>query len=81
MKILTKSLFLSAALVLSACSISTGCDEYHQYRTTEAQTPVQVPADLEQPVNESTAPKATHSDASKVDRNAQGECLEKPPKL
>jgi len=42
---------------------------------------VNVPADLEQPVNESTAPTTDTVDPAKVDRNVAGECLEKPPTL
>ena len=81
MNLLTKILLLSSLLVLSACSVTSGCDDYHSYRHTKANAPVQIPADMEQPVNESTAPESTVSDPSIVDRNAAGECLEKPPTL
>lgn len=81
MNFLTKMLLLSSILILSACGVSTGCDDYHSYRHTKVNAPVQVPSDLEQPVNESTAPNASVSDPNTVDRNAAGECLEKPPTL
>ena len=81
MKLLIKTLFLSSVLALAACSVSTGCDDYHTYRYVKAQTPVNVPADLDQPVNESVAPKTETTDNDKIDRKATGECLEIPPKL
>jgi uncharacterized lipoprotein len=74
---------LLAGLVLSgmgACA-NTGCNNYHAYRTAKAATPVQVPADLEQPDNESVAPAVTVTDPNKVHKRANGECLDKPPKL
>ena len=81
MNLLTKTILMSSLFALSACSVSTGCDDYHAYRYTNANVPVQVPADLQQPLNESTAPKTEATDPKTVDRNAAGECLEKPPKL
>ena len=53
----------------------------HSYRYTQVQEPVKVPADLDEPVNESTAPEAENADPNTIDRNAAGECLERPPKI
>jgi len=75
-------LLLSCCLLigLSAC-VSTGCDDGHSYRYSQAQAPIQVPDDLEQPANKSTAPQVDTSDKTNIDRRANGECLEKPPKI
>lgn len=81
MKKIIRILPLLAVFSLSACAVKTGCDNFHGYRYTKVQAPVKVPTDLEQPVNESTAPDAQVADPTKIDRNAAGECLEKPPKL
>ncbi len=80
MKSFLRLVSISVLFMVSACSVTSGCDDYHSYRYVKAQNPLEVPANLEQPVNESTAPKAT-ADPNKVDRNAAGECLEKPPTL
>lgn len=65
---------------LTAC-INTGCEDYRAYRDVKASAPVKVPADLEQPDNESLAPRVTNENPDALRVRADGTCLDKPPKI
>ncbi len=81
MKAIYKTLIISlGALSLSACA-NVGCDDYHSYRGANSQGPIQVPSDLEQPDNEDLAPKVAVTDKTNIQKDASGNCLEKPPKI
>jgi len=81
MKLLLKITVMSGLLFsLNACSV-IGCEDYHSYRAAESKTPVQIPADLEQPDNESIAPVVKTADKNTIHKDASGNCLDKPPKL
>ena len=81
MKAIFKTIIICIGLLsLSACT-STGCDDYHSYRSTDAKGPVQVPSDLEQPDNESLAPNVEAGDKTSIQKDSSGRCLDKPPKL
>ena len=81
MKAIYKIIIVSiGALSLSACA-NVGCDDYHSYRSADAKTPIQVPADLEQPDNEDLAPTVSVADKTSIQKDASGNCLERPPKL
>ena len=81
MKAIFKSIIISICLLaLSAC-VSLGCDDNQSYRSVEAKSPVQVPSDLEQPDNESLAPSVAAGDKTSIQKDASGNCLDKPPKL
>ena len=81
MKAIFKTIIICIGLLsLSAC-VSTGCDDYHSYRGADSKGPVQVPSDLEQPDNENLAPRVATNDKTTIQKDASGNCLEKPPKL
>ena len=65
---------------LGAC-VNNGCNDYQAYRNAKASSPITVPADLDQPVNESTAPEVTVADPNTLNKDASGACLDQPPKI
>ena len=81
MKAIFKILIVSIGLLsLSAC-VNTGCEDYQSYRNAKSKAPVQVPSDLEQPDNEYLAPQVSKNDKTNIQKDASGNCLDKPPKL
>jgi len=81
MKIIVKTIVVSILLLTFSACVNTGCEDYHSYRSAEANAPIQVPADLEEPVNESLAPEVKSTDKNTIHKDASGNCLEKPPKI
>ena len=81
MKAIFKTVILCIGLITLGACVSTGCEDYHSYRSADAKQPVQVPSDLEQPDNEYLAPQVTRKDKTNIQKDASGKCLDEPPKL
>ena len=81
MKNCLKALLASLLLTgLGACAY-TGCNDYQAYSYAKAAPPITVPADLDQPVNESVAPVVKVEDPNTLNKTSTGECLDTPPNI